>query len=84
MRMFHRMNTTASALTSQRLRMDVISSNMANADTTRSEYVNGEWRPIEENRSFYKAKKTEDFQIFCKKQWANPIMKVMGFKSLKL
>lgn len=40
MTIFHSMDTTASALTAQRLRMDVISSNMANADSTRS--VTGE------------------------------------------
>lgn len=40
MTIFHSMNTTASALTAQRLRMDVISSNMANVDSTRG--VNGE------------------------------------------
>lgn len=45
MSMFHSMNTTASALTSQRLRMDVISSNMANVDTTRARVENGEWVP---------------------------------------
>ena len=45
MTMFHSMNNTASALTAQRLRMDVISSNMANVDTTRGTYVNGEWVP---------------------------------------
>ncbi|PPA72062.1 flagellar basal body rod protein FlgC [Jeotgalibacillus proteolyticus] len=43
--MFHSMNTTATALTAQRLRMDVISSNIANADTTRATYENGEWQP---------------------------------------
>jgi flagellar basal-body rod protein FlgC len=43
--MFHSLNTTASALTAQRLRMDVISSNMANVDTTRGKYVDGEWAP---------------------------------------
>ena len=41
MSIFHSMNTTASALTAQRLRMDVISSNMANADTTRAKLVDG-------------------------------------------
>jgi flagellar basal-body rod protein FlgC len=41
MSIFHSMNTTASALTAGRMRMDVISSNMANADTTRANYVNG-------------------------------------------
>jgi len=36
---------SASALTAQRLRMDVISSNIANAETTRGRYVNGRWEP---------------------------------------
>lgn len=45
MTIFHSMQTTASALTAQRLRMDVISSNMANIDTTRARRVNGEWEP---------------------------------------
>ena len=45
MSIFHSMNTTASALTTQRLRMDVISSNIANVDTTRARQVNGEWEP---------------------------------------
>lgn len=45
MTIFHGFNTTASALTAQRLRMDVIASNMANVDTTRGRFVNGEWEP---------------------------------------
>lgn len=45
MTIFNSINTTASALTAQRLRMDVISSNMANVDTTRGKLVNGEWEP---------------------------------------
>ncbi|MBN2983592.1 flagellar basal body rod protein FlgC [Cohnella algarum] len=36
---------SATALTAQRLRMDVISSNIANAETTRASYVNGEFVP---------------------------------------
>jgi flagellar basal-body rod protein FlgC len=36
---------SASALTSQRLRMDVISSNIANAETTRAGFVNGKFIP---------------------------------------
>ncbi len=39
------MNTSASALTAGRLRMDVISSNMANVDTTRGTMVDGKWVP---------------------------------------
>lgn len=45
MSIFHSLNTTSSALTTQRLRMDVISSNMANVDTTRGRMVDGEWEP---------------------------------------
>lgn len=45
MTIFHSLNTSASALTAQRLRMDVISSNMANVDTTRGRMVEGEWQP---------------------------------------
>ncbi|UCZ51729.1 flagellar basal body rod protein FlgC [Bacillus shivajii] len=45
MSIFHGMNTSASALTAQRLRMDVVSANMANADTTRGRMVDGEWQP---------------------------------------
>jgi flagellar basal-body rod protein FlgC len=45
MSIFHSLNISSSALTAQRLRMDVVSSNMANADTTRAELVNGQWQP---------------------------------------
>lgn len=45
MSIFHSLNTSASALSAQRLRMDVISSNMANIDTTRGKLVDGEWQP---------------------------------------
>lgn len=45
MAIFQNLSTSASALTAQRLRMDVISSNMANIDTTRGSYVDGQWQP---------------------------------------
>jgi flagellar basal-body rod protein FlgC len=38
-------DANASALSAQRLRMDVISSNIANAETTRAKYVNGKFVP---------------------------------------
>jgi flagellar basal-body rod protein FlgC len=38
-------DVSASALTAQRLRMDVIAANIANAETTRAGYVNGEFVP---------------------------------------
>ncbi|NUK29112.1 flagellar basal body rod protein FlgC [Parageobacillus sp. VR-IP] len=45
MSIFQSLNITASALAAQRLRMDVISSNMANIDTTRARLINGKWEP---------------------------------------
>ncbi len=47
MSIFHSLNTSASALTAGRLRMDVISSNMANVDTTRGKLVDGQWQPYQ-------------------------------------
>ncbi|MEH6946351.1 flagellar basal body rod protein FlgC [Bacillus sp. JJ634] len=64
MSMFHSINTTASALTSQRLRMDVISSNMANAETTRSQYVDGEWQPYSRKAVVFQSKENESFSNF--------------------
>ena len=46
MSIFNAFNASASALTTQRLRMDVISSNIANANTTRATVnENGEYEP---------------------------------------
>lgn len=43
--MFNTLNISATALSAQRLRMDVVSSNIANAETTRGQIVNGKWEP---------------------------------------
>ncbi|MUK89920.1 flagellar basal body rod protein FlgC [Ornithinibacillus sp. L9] len=46
MSIFNSMNSSSSALTAQRLRMDVISSNISNATTTRATVnENGEYEP---------------------------------------
>lgn len=46
MSIFNAINTSGSALTAQRLRMDVVSSNIANANSTRATMnENGEWEP---------------------------------------
>jgi flagellar basal-body rod protein FlgC len=47
MSLFQNMNISASALTANRLRMDVVSSNIANATTTRGRLVDGEWVPYQ-------------------------------------
>lgn len=70
MSMFHSMNITASALTSQRLRMDVISSNMANADTTRAKYVDGQWEPYR-RKSVVMEPKENSFSSYMEKAMGN-------------
>ncbi|TWT03689.1 flagellar basal body rod protein FlgC [Planomicrobium sp. CPCC 101079] len=45
MSLFSGLNISASGLTANRLRMDVVSSNIANANTNRAELVDGEWLP---------------------------------------
>lgn len=47
MKMLSSFDISASALTAQRLRMDVIASNIANAESTRARYVNGRWLPYQ-------------------------------------
>ncbi len=66
MSLFTGMNTTSSALTAQRLRMDVISSNMANVDTTRGKIVDGEWQPYK-RKSVVMAPKENPFSSFLNK-----------------
>ncbi|WP_172252805.1 flagellar basal body rod protein FlgC [Saccharibacillus deserti] len=45
MRISSGFDVNASALTAQRLRMDIISSNIANADSTRAQVVDGQAQP---------------------------------------
>jgi flagellar basal-body rod protein FlgC len=47
MRLTNGYDISASALTAQRFRMDVISSNIANADSTRARQVDGKWVPYQ-------------------------------------
>ena len=64
MTIFHSMNTSASALTAQRLRMDVASSNIANANSTRATVnENGEWEPYQRKMVTFQAK-DQDFRSF--------------------
>ena len=63
MGIFQSINTSASALTAQRLRMDTISSNMANAETTRGSYVDGKWEPYK-RKSVVFQEKNDQFSNF--------------------
>ncbi|MCR8630818.1 flagellar basal body rod protein FlgC [Paenibacillus radicis (ex Xue et al. 2023)] len=47
MKLTNGFDISSSALTAQRFRMDVISSNIANADSTRARLVNGKWMPYQ-------------------------------------
>ncbi|GHH99979.1 flagellar basal body rod protein FlgC [Neobacillus kokaensis] len=45
MSIFQTLSISGSALTANRLKLDVVSSNIANANTARGRLVNGEWQP---------------------------------------
>lgn len=45
MSLFESLKISSSALTANRLRMDVIASNIANANSTRATFENGAWQP---------------------------------------
>jgi flagellar basal-body rod protein FlgC len=47
MKITNAFDISSSALTAQRMRMDVISSNIANAETTRGRFVDGRWLPYQ-------------------------------------
>lgn len=61
MKLTNGFDISASALTAQRLRMDVISSNIANVDTTRGKYVNGNWTPYQRKMVTLEPKSNQSF-----------------------
>ncbi|UJF35338.1 flagellar basal body rod protein FlgC [Paenibacillus hexagrammi] len=61
MRLTNGFDISSSALTAQRLRMDVISSNIANADTTRAKMVNGKWVPYQRKLVSFETKSQPSF-----------------------
>lgn len=67
MSIFNAMNTSASALTAQRLRMDVVSSNVANAQSTRATInENGEYEPYRRKMLVLESE-SPSFQSFLQK-----------------
>lgn len=70
MGMFNSLSITSSALNAQRLRMDIISSNMANAETTRGTYVNGQWEPYNRKTVVLEAK-NNGFSTYLNKSMEN-------------
>ena len=64
MNLFQGLNISGSALTANRLRLDTIASNIANADSTRAAYVNGEWQPYRRKMVELSPKTTQNFDHF--------------------
>ncbi|MEX1030989.1 MAG: flagellar basal body rod protein FlgC [Paenibacillaceae bacterium] len=62
MRLTNSIDISSSALTAQRLRMDVIASNIANADVTRGQLVNGKWVPYQRKLVVMEPKSMSSFQ----------------------
>ncbi|ARK31004.1 flagellar basal body rod protein FlgC [Halalkalibacter krulwichiae] len=72
MTIFHSINTSTSALTAQRLRMDVVSANMANAETTRANLVDGEWQPYRRKMVVMQENGKQSFASYLSKASMNP------------
>ncbi|MBP3952042.1 flagellar basal body rod protein FlgC [Bacillus suaedae] len=71
MTIFHGLNTSASALTAQRLRMDVVSSNMANAESTRAQFIDGEWQPYRRKMVVARPNDGQPFSHMLKRAMGN-------------
>ncbi|MEH6905626.1 MULTISPECIES: flagellar basal body rod protein FlgC [Neobacillus] len=68
MSMFQPLNISSSALTAGRMKMDIISSNIANATTTRGKLVNGEWIPYRRKMVEVEPSGTAPFSQFLKNE----------------
>ncbi|MED1917385.1 flagellar basal body rod protein FlgC [Bacillus thuringiensis] len=64
MSLFQGINTSASALTANRLRLDTIASNIANAETTRANFVDGAWQPYRRKMVELSPRTNETFDNF--------------------
>lgn len=85
MSIFNGMNISSTALTAQRLRMDVISSNIANAQTTRGALVDGEWRPYTRKIvTFQEQGATKPFSSFLKKAQNDNVTVGSGVRVTKI
>lgn len=62
MGLFQGLDASASALTANRLRMDVTAANIANANTTRGTYVNGTWIPYQRQMVVMKPAESSGFK----------------------
>ncbi|GIQ68649.1 flagellar basal-body rod protein FlgC [Xylanibacillus composti] len=68
MKLTNAFDISSSALTAQRFRMDVISSNIANAETTRGEYVNGQWVPYQRKLVVMEPTRNQSFDTILQQE----------------
>ncbi|MFJ5716430.1 flagellar basal body rod protein FlgC [Neobacillus sp. NPDC093127] len=68
MSIFQSLSINGSALTAQRLKLDVVSSNIANANTTRGEFVNGKWVPYRRKMVELAAGTPSTFESYLKQE----------------
>ncbi|WP_082234176.1 flagellar basal body rod protein FlgC [Halobacillus massiliensis] len=79
MSIFHSMNISGSDLTAQRLRMDIASSNMANAQTTRAVLnEEGDWEPYQRKMAVLQPQESTFHSVF------QEAVKVNGVKSVEI
>ncbi len=71
MRLTSSFDISSSALTAQRLRMDVISSNIANADTTRAKLVDGKWVPYQRKLVSFEPNRQDSFHSMIQQAMGN-------------
>lgn len=68
MKLTNGFDISSSALTAGRLRMDIISSNIANAETTRSRYVNGSFEPYRRKMIVMEPQQPSSFATMLEQQ----------------
>lgn len=64
MNLFQGLHISGSALTANRLRLDTIASNIANADSTRATYVDGAWQPYRRKMVELSPKSNQSFDNY--------------------
>ncbi len=76
---FQSLSISGSALTANRLKLDVISANIANANTTRGEFVNGEWIPYRRKMAEVTTAHAKPFQSFLETE-----LSLQGVRATKI
>ncbi|MGE6487497.1 flagellar basal body rod protein FlgC [Paenisporosarcina sp. NPDC076898] len=84
MSLFNGFNISASGLTANRMRMDVVSSNIANANTTRGQLVNGEWVPYRRKSVELSQSGVSPFQQQLQSAMNNQSTKISGVTVSKI